>query len=131
MANTLLSASTITKEALAILHQKLSFVSSINRQYDDQYAQSGAKIGSDLRIRLPNEFTVRTGAALSSQDVVERSTTLTVGTQKGVDFTFSSTELALTIDEFKDRYLEPAMSVLAANVENDTTENESQKGPEK
>ena len=119
MANTLLSASTITKEALAILHQKLNFVGSINRQYDDQYAQSGAKIGSDLRIRLPNEFTVRTGAALSSQDVVERSTTLTVGTQKGVDFTFSSTELALTIDEFKDRYLEPAMSVLAANVEND------------
>ena len=72
MANSLLTPSIITKEALAILHQKLNFIGTINRQYDDQYAQSGAKIGSDLKIRLPNEFTVRTGATLSSQDVTEQ-----------------------------------------------------------
>ena len=105
MANSLLTPSIITKEALAILHQKLNFIGTINRQYDDQYAQAGAKIGSDLKIRLPNEFTVRTGASLSSQDVTEQSVTLSVGTQKGVDFTFSSQELTLTIDEFKARYL--------------------------
>ena len=119
MANALLTPSVITKEALAILHQKLNFVGNINTQYDDQYAKSGAKIGNDLKIRLPNEFTVRTGATLSSQDVDESSTTLTVDTQKGVDFTFSSEELTMHIDEFKDRYLEPAMSVLAANIESD------------
>jgi hypothetical protein len=119
MANSLLTPSVITKEALAILHQKLNFVTNINTQYDDQYAKSGAKIGNDLKIRLPNEFTVRSGATLSSQDVAEASTTLTVDTQKGVDFTFSSEELTMHIDEFKDRYLEPAMSVLAANIEND------------
>ena len=119
MANSLLTPSIITKEALAILHQKLNFIGTINRQYDDQYAQAGAKIGSDLKIRLPNEFTVRTGASLSSQDVTEQSVTLSVGTQKGVDFTFSSQELSLTIDEFKARYIEPAMAVLAANIESD------------
>jgi|TARA_R110001599_G_scaffold186157_1_gene380444 hypothetical protein len=119
MANALLTPSVITKEALAILHQKLNFVTNINTQYDDQYAKSGAKIGNDLKIRLPNEFTVRSGATLSSQDVAEASTTLTVDTQKGVDFTFSSEELTMHIDEFKDRYLEPAMSVLAANMESD------------
>ena len=119
MANALLTPSVITKEALAILHQKLNFVTNINTQYDDQYAKSGAKIGNDLKIRLPNEFTVRSGATLSSQDVAESSTTLTVDTQKGVDFTFSSEELTMHIDEFKDRYLEPAMSVLAANMESD------------
>jgi hypothetical protein len=119
MANALLTPSVITKEALAILHQKLNFVGNINTQYDDQYAKSGAKIGNDLKIRLPNEFTVRSGAALSTQDVAESSTTLTVDTQKGVDFTFSSEELTMHIDEFKDRYLEPAMSVLAANIESD------------
>lgn len=119
MANALLTPSVITKEALAILHQKLNFVGNINTQYDDQYAKSGAKIGNDLKIRLPNEFTVRSGATLSSQDVAESSTTLTVDTQKGVDFTFSSEELTMHIDEFKDRYLEPAMSVLASNIESD------------
>jgi len=64
MANALLTPSVITKEALAILHQKLNFVTNINTQYDDQYAKSGAKIGNDLKIRLPNEFTVRSGATL-------------------------------------------------------------------
>ena len=65
MANTLLTPSIITKEALMVLHQKFNFVGTINRQYDDQYAKSGAKIGNDLKIRFPNQFTVRTGATLS------------------------------------------------------------------
>lgn len=119
MANTLLTPSVITKEALAILHQKLAFVGAINRSYDDRYAKSGARIGNDLLVRLPNEFTVRSGATLSAQNIVESSTTLTVDTQKGVDFEFTSEELTMHIDEFKSRYLEPAMSVLAANIESD------------
>jgi hypothetical protein len=119
MANSLLTPSIITKEALMVLHQKLNFVGTINRQYDDQYAKSGAKIGNDLKIRLPNQFTVRTGAALSSQDVSENSVTLSVATQKGVDFSFSSEELTLHIDQFKERYIEPAMAVLASNIESD------------
>jgi len=119
MAHSLLTPSVITKEALAILHQKLAFVGGVNRSYDDRYAKSGARIGNDLLVRLPNEFTVRSGATLSAQDVVETSTTLTVDTQKGVDFEFTSEELTMHIDEFKSRYLEPAMSVLAANIEAD------------
>ena len=119
MANSLLTPSVITKEALAILHQKLNFVGSINTQYDSQYAKTGARIGNDLKIRLPNEFTIRSGATLSAQDVTEASTTMTVDTQKGVDFSFSSEELTMHIDDFKARYIEPAMSVLAANMESD------------
>ena len=119
MANTLLTDSVITKEALMVLHQNLNFIGNINTQYDSSYAQSGAKIGSTLNIRQPNEFTVRTGASLSTQDVLEESTPLTVSTQKGVDITFGSSELTLTIDEFSDRYIKPAMSVLAANIEAD------------
>ncbi len=65
MANTLLTPTAVTREAQRILHQKLNFVGKINRQYDDSYAKSGAKIGDSLKIRLPNEYTVRTGAALS------------------------------------------------------------------
>ena len=92
MANTLLTDSVITKEALMVLHQNLNFIGNINTQYDSSYAQSGAKIGATLNIRQPNEFTVRTGASLSTQDVLEESTPLTVSTQKGVDITFGSSE---------------------------------------
>lgn len=44
---------------------------------------------------------------------------MTMATQKGVDLGFSSVDLTLTIDAFKKRYLEPAMSVLASNIEAD------------
>ena len=47
MANTLLTSDVITNEAQRILHQKLNFIGSINRQYDDQFAKSGAKIGNN------------------------------------------------------------------------------------
>lgn len=119
MANTSLTIDMITSEALRVLHQKCNFVRSINRQYDDQYARDGAKIGSELRIRLPNQFTVRTGATMAIQGVTEQSTTLTMATQKGVDMDFASAELTLSIDDFSNRYIKPAMSVLAANIEND------------
>ena len=119
MPNTILTPVQITRKGLQILHQKLNFIGSINRQYDDSFAKSGAKIGDSLKIRLPNQYTVRTGAALSTQDTTETSTTLQVATQKGVDITFSSNELTLSLDDFSDRILQPAMSVLAANMEAD------------
>lgn len=123
MPNTLLSPTIITREALRILHANLNFIGNCDKQYDSQFANSGAspsgKIGPSLTIRMPNQYTVRTGAALSTQDTVETSQVLTVSTQKGVDTVFSSNDLTLTIDEFSKRYLQPAMSVLATNLEAD------------
>lgn len=115
----MLTPTAVTREALRILHQKLNFIGNINRQYDSSFAKSGAKIGDSLKVRLPNQYTVRTGANLSTQDTVETSTTLQVATQKGVDVTFSSAELTLSLDDFSKRILQPAMSVLAANMEAD------------
>ena len=55
MPNTILTATAVTREALRVLHQKLNFVGTITRDYDDRFAQSGAKIGDTLKIRLPNQ----------------------------------------------------------------------------
>lgn len=119
MPNSILTPTAVTRKALQILHQKLSFVGNVNRQYDDSFASTGAKIGDSIKIRLPNQYTVRTGASISTQDTSESSTTLQVATQKGVDTTFTSAELTLSLDDFADRILEPAMAVLAANIEAD------------
>lgn len=119
MANTILTPTAVTRKALQILHQKLNFIGSINRSYDDSFAKTGAKIGSTLKVRLPNEFTVRTGANLSTQAVAEQSVDVVMATQKGVDTTFSTSELTLSLDDFAERILEPAMAVLAANIEAD------------
>mgnify|MGYP003652533614 CR=1 FL=1 len=123
MSNTLLTPTMITKEALMILHQKCNFLGNIHRGYDDRYAQTGAKIGNALQIRLPNEFTSTTGASLSTQAITENQVTLTLDTQRHVDFAFSSEELTLDIDNFSERYLKPAMSVLAAHIEEDVMTN--------
>lgn len=119
MANTILTPTAVTREALRVLHQKLNFVGSINRQYDDSFAKKGAKIGDTLKVRLPNQYSVRTGRALDVQNTTEQSVELKVQTQKGVDIEFTSDELTLSLDDFSERVLDPAMSVLAANIEAD------------
>ena len=122
MANTLLTPTAVTRRALAILHQKLNFVGKVNRQYDDSFAVSGAKIGDQLRIRLPNKYVVTDGATLNAQDTTEKSVTLEVSSQKHVGMKFTSVDLTLDIDDFAERIIEPAMSVLAAAVEADAFE---------
>jgi len=119
MANTILTPTMVTREVLRVLHQKLNFVGNVNRTYDDSFAKTGAKIGTNLSIRLPNQYTVRTGATLSAQDTSETSTTLAVSTQKGVDLNFTSQDLTMSLDDFSERIIEPATAVLAANVEAD------------
>jgi hypothetical protein len=115
--NTLLTINMITAKALAILHQRCNIIGSVNRQYDDSFANSGAKIGTTLRIRLPVQYTVSTTPALSLQNTVENYVSLPITNQYHVDFSFSSAELTLSIDDFSNRYIEPAIAVLAAQME--------------
>ena len=119
MANALLTPQEITREAQRVLHQKALFIGSINRQYDDKFAKSGAKIGANIDVRMPNEYVVRTGATMVPQDTQETKVPLTVNTQKGVDLQFTAVDLTLSLDDFSSRIIEPAVSVLAAALEAD------------
>lgn len=123
MANTLLTSDVITREAQRILHQKLNFIGRVNRTYDPAFAKSGAKIGDTLRIRLPTQYTVTDGATIDVQDSVQQNTSLTVNNRKHVAMDFTDEELTLDIDNFSELHLEPAMAVLAANVESDMLQN--------
>lgn len=112
-----LSDGDITRRAIARFHNKLKFLKTIDKQYDDRFAKVGAKNGGTLLIREPNQFTVRTGAVMAVQDVAESTQTFTVATQKGVDINLSSVEHTLSVDDFEERILDPAMDKLAADVE--------------
>jgi hypothetical protein len=117
--NTLLTPTTITREALRILHSKLNFVGNINRQYDDKFASSGGKIGNTLNVRLPAKYKARKTATYSAQNYVERSTPIVMASQYGVDVSFTSVELTLSLEDFSKRVLQPAVSQLAAEIEGD------------
>lgn len=110
----------VARESLRVAHEKLTFIGTIDRSYDDSYAKVGAKIGDNLRVRNPNQYTRRTGSRIMNvQDQGESTQTVTVATQDGVDMKFNSAELTLSIDELSRRYIEPAVSVLVAGVEGD------------
>ena len=119
MANSLLTIDMITRKGLAILENNLVLSRNINRQYDDSFAVEGAKIGSSLRIRLPDRVLVTDGAALQTQDDNEQYTTLTVSTQKHVGINFTSAELSMQLDDFADRVLKPRISQLASSIDAD------------
>jgi hypothetical protein len=119
MANSLLTIDMITRKSLEILENNLVITRNVNRQYDDSFAVEGAKIGSTLRIRLPDRALVTDGAALQVQDDNEQFTTLTVASQKHVGINFTSAELTMQLDDFAERVLKPRISQLAASVDAD------------
>ena len=117
--NSLLTSSLITREALRILHNNLVFVKGVNRQYSSEFAKTGAKIGSTVNIRKPNRYFVRTGQTMQVQQTSETYTPLSVNRQWGVDVSFSSSDLTLSLDDFSKRILSPAMARLASQIDMD------------
>lgn len=119
MSNTLLTIDQITRKALVVLHQNLNFIGNIDRQHEASFGNEGRQIGDTIRIRLPNQYTVRTGQVWNAPAITEQSVSLTVNRYRGVDMNFSDQDMALRIEDFTERHIVPAMSVLAANIEAD------------
>ncbi len=118
MANTTLTADVVAKEALVMLENELGVLGTIHRAHEDEFANevNGFKKGATIRIRRPADFTVRSGATMDLQDAIEGRTTLTVDTQIGVDFSFTSTDLTLSISKLSERFIKPAMSAIVNNM---------------
>ena len=119
MSNSILTIDMITRKALEILENNLVLTRNVNRQYDDSFAVEGAKIGSTLRIRLPDRALVTDGAALQVQDDNEQFTTLSVAQQKHIGVNFTSAELTMQLDDFAERVLKPRISQLASSIDAD------------
>lgn len=107
----------ITRESLMELKSQLSLAANVNRQYDDKFAQEGAKVGATLNIRKPVRFSVTTGAALTVQDIADKYSALVLDTQQHVGFQFTSKDLALSVEEFRNRYIKPAITALANKID--------------
>lgn len=119
MSNQLLTISMITREALRVLENNLTFTKQINRNYDDQFGKEGAKIGNTLNIRLPARYVGRSGPVLDIENQTENYVSLTLGTQRGVDVQFTSADLELSMDDFSERFLAPALASVANHIDYD------------
>lgn len=109
----------ITREALRVLENSLTFTKQISREFDDKFGVSGAKIGTILNVRKPPRYIGRTGLPISIEDSVETSVPVALTTQFGVDIQFSSAELGLSIDDFSNRFIRPAVATVANKIDFD------------
>lgn len=114
--NTFLTVSQITYEAAIILKNNLKFAAMVNRQYDDQFARQGAKMGATLNIRKPPRFVGRQGAVANYEGIKEEYASLTVD-MFGVDMNYTSFDLTLSMDNFAERFLKPAAATIANYVD--------------
>jgi hypothetical protein len=119
VANTILTITMITLEHLRILENMLTFTARVSRKYDDKFGVEGAKIGTTLNIRKPVRYSQTTGQGLQLQDATETSVPLSLTTQYQRAFTFSSADLLLSVDEYADRFIKPAMASMANQIDFD------------
>ena len=119
MASTFLSIGMITRETIRVLENELTFTRRVNRTYDDQFAKKGAKIGNVLNVRLPVRFQYSQGQGLVLQDLTESSVPVTLNTQYQRSFAITSSDLALSVDDFRKRFIEKAMKSMANQIDQD------------
>lgn len=117
--NTTLTADIIAREALMHLDNNLVFAKQVFRGYENEFTKkvNGYEVGETISIRRPTDFTVRTNATMSTQDVMEGKVALSVDQRRGVDFEFTSQDLTLKIGELGERVIKPAMIQLANSVD--------------
>lgn len=115
-ANNLLTIDMITREAVRLFKNSNLFIMNMDTQYDGAFAIDGAKIGSALRIRLPNDYVVTDGPAMQLQGTSEQFTTLKVTSQKNIAVPFTTAERTMSIDDYSEIVMSPLINNLAGKV---------------
>lgn len=113
MANTIATPQWTTKETARVFVNDLTFLANVNRTYDDQYVQAGAKVGNTVNARLPQRFTVTDGQALQLQNIFDQTVPITLTNQKNVAFGYSSAQATTELDDIRQRYTNPGGEALA------------------
>jgi hypothetical protein len=111
--NTLATPTWVTKETAREFFNDLTFLANVNRTYDDQYIQNGAKVGNTVNARLPQRFQATDGQALQLQNIFDQTVPISLTNQKNVAFGWSSAQGTTEIDEVRTRYTKPGGEALA------------------
>ncbi|HXG71323.1 MAG TPA: P22 phage major capsid protein family protein [Gemmatimonadaceae bacterium] len=121
MPNTFLTDDIITLEALSIFENSLAAAKHVDRSKDALFGKSegGSNRGATIRVRKPNQYTVRTGATYSAQDITDESIALTIDTQIGVDTFVTSKDMTLSLSDFSSQVIKPQVALLANKVDTD------------
>ncbi len=115
--NQILTISMITRESLRVLRNNCVASNYVNREYDEQFAISGAKIGDTLNVRKPARYIGRSGPVLKVEAQTETFDPLVLSNQDGVDIELTTKDMTLSMDDFSKRFLEPALANVANKID--------------
>ena len=119
MANLILTNQEISFKNLMVLENSISFTKKVVRRYDDKFGRAGAKIGYILNIRKPARSVSTAGQGIQLQDYIERSVPLVLNKQYQQACAFTSSDLALSLDDFTNRVTKPKIVQLANDIDYD------------
>ncbi len=121
--DTLLTISMITNKSLMVLENELTFTGQVLRTYDDSFGIDGAKIGDTINVRRPPRFVGTSGPNLSVEDYNQTSIPVVVGDtarygdQFHVDVSFTTKDLRLSLGQFSENVIVPAVAAVANKVD--------------
>ena len=122
MTQQLLTMSYITNEALVVLENELVIANRVERQYSNEFAQTGAKVGNTVNIRRPPRYIGTYGPPLNVEDTFETYVPVVLNYQYHVDVQFTTQDLALSMDMFKKRILKPQIATVANRIDADSAQ---------
>jgi len=118
-ANTLVTPTWVMKQIGLRLVNNMRFANNVDRSYSDEFKQSGAKVGYTVNARLPQRYQVNKGQALNPQPVQDQIVPITLTDQANIGLEFSMASLTMEVDNYRERYIEPAVDSLINAVDFD------------
>jgi len=119
VANQLLTISMITNRALPVLANSCVLTDKFNRQYDKEFGQKGKKIGGTCNVRLPPRYLGTFGPALNVEPSAENYMPVNILYQFHVDIQFNTINMLLDIDDFSERFINPACEAVGNRIDSD------------
>jgi len=119
MPNQFINTQLVSNTALAMFANNSPFTMTGSRIYQDDFQNSGYKIGDTLQVRRQNNFIVGDGSTAVPQDIIETVETITVAHQYHALIAYTIQDLSLRIEDFSRMFIQPAIQNIITQMERD------------
>jgi len=119
MPNQFITTQLVSNTALAMFANNSPFVMTGSRIYQDDFQNSGYKIGDTLQVRRQNNFIVGDGSTAVPQDIIETVENITISHQYHALIAYTVQDLTLRIEDFSRMFIQPAIQNIITKMERD------------
>lgn len=119
MANSIITPTLVVRRAIELFRNTNPFLMAMDRHWQDEFGNqsvAGQKPGSTIQIRLPNDYTLRSGPTAVPQSTIEQKTPFTVAKQVGVDVSFSMVDRTMSMQDYSERIIAPAINTIVGGI---------------